>query len=184
MSSKVEGLSYVPGLTSWQCTSKEGDLYSTWAEVPENLQKTVIRPEHFPTEDLEVQQQLKRCVRVLPHLQNTGGFFVALLEKVEALPWESKREKVFEETEKKEVEKKEEPPTKKKRFWGFKEDPFIYCKEGDEAVSCFVHQINLAVLFVVVLYDHWINIKQKQCLRWQRLPPITTSILKSRPRTS
>ena len=36
---------------SWQCTSKEGDLYSSWSEVPENLQKTVIRPEHFPTED-------------------------------------------------------------------------------------------------------------------------------------
>ena len=77
-----------------------------------------------------MQQQLKKCVRVLPHLQNTGGFFVALLEKVESLPWESKRERVFEERE-----KKEEPPTKKKRFWGFKEDPFIYCKEGDEAVS-------------------------------------------------
>merc|ERR1719397_2318422 len=136
VSSKVKGLSYVPGLTSWQCTSKEGDLYSNWSEVPENLQKTVIRPEHFPTEDQGVLEQLKRCVRVLPHLQNTGGFFVALLEKVEALPWESKREKVFEETEKKEeIEKKEEPPTKKKRFWGFKEDPFIYCKEGDEAVA-------------------------------------------------
>merc|ERR1719342_248730 len=74
-------------------------------------------------EDLEVQQQLKRCVRVLPHLQNTGGFFVALLEKGEALPWESKREKVFEGEE------------KENRFWGFKEDPFIYCKEGDEAVE-------------------------------------------------
>merc|ERR1719397_2317733 len=118
VSSKVEGLSYVPGLTSWQCTSKEGDLYSNWSEVPENLQKTVIRPEHFPTEDQGVLEQLKRCVRVLPHLQNTGGFFVALLEKVEALPWESKREKIVEETEKKEEkeekeekEKKEEPPT-------------------------------------------------------------------------
>jgi len=134
VSSKVEGLSYIPGLTSWQCTSKEGDLYSTWSEVPENLSTTLIRPEHFPTEDKEVLEQLKRCVRVLPHLQNTGGFFVALLEKVEALPWESKREKVF-EGEEKENEKKEEPPTKKKRFWGFKEDPFIYCKEGDEAVE-------------------------------------------------
>ena len=129
----MEGLSYIPGLTSWQCTSKEGDLYSTWSEVPESLSTTLIRPEHFPTEDKDVSEQLKRCVRVLPHLQNTGGFFVALLEKVEALPWESKREKVF-DGEEKENEKKEEPPTKKKRFWGFKEDPFIYCKEGDEAV--------------------------------------------------
>ena len=40
------------------------------------------------------------------------------------------------EGEKKGAEgKKEEPPSKKKRFRGFKEDPFIYCKEGDEAVS-------------------------------------------------
>ena len=133
-------------------------MYSSWSEVPENLQKTVIRPEHFPTEDKGVLEQLKRCVRVLPHLQNTGGFFVALLEKVEALPWESKREKIFENVEKKEldgkeVEKKEEPPTKKKRFWGFKEDPFIYCKEGDEAVSLMDTQIfwvipsNCAVIF-------------------------------------
>ena len=145
MSNKVEGLSYITGLTSWQCTSKEGDLYSTWSEVPENLSTTLIRPEHFPTEDKDVSEQLKRCVRVLPHLQNTGGFFVALLEKVEHLPWESKREKVF-EGEEKENENKEEPPTKKKRFWGFKEDPFIYCKEGDEAVR-----------FSWDLYDHVIK---------------------------
>ena len=31
----MEGLSYVPGLTSWQCISKEGDLYSSWSEESE-----------------------------------------------------------------------------------------------------------------------------------------------------
>ena len=183
MSSKVEGLSYVPGLTSWQCTSKEGDLYSTWLEVPENLQKTVIRPEHFPTEDQEVLQQLKKCVRVLPHLQNTGGFFVALLEKVEALPWESKREKVFEETEKKEeVEKKEEPPTKKKRFWGFKEDPFVYCKEGDEAVSS-CQPTTLRLFSTELNFVLLVSNKTMQ-LRWQRSLLTTILILKFRTRTS
>lgn len=30
-------------------------------------------------------------MRILPHKHNTGGFFVAVLEKVDFLPWESKR---------------------------------------------------------------------------------------------
>ena len=66
--------------------------------------------------------------------QNTGGFFLALLEKVAALPWESRREaRVKEEGEEVKEEAEEKPkeeaePPKKKRFWGFKEDPYIYCK--------------------------------------------------------
>ncbi len=30
-------------------------------------------------------------MRVLPHHQNTGGFFIALLEKTEWLPWQKQR---------------------------------------------------------------------------------------------
>jgi len=30
-------------------------------------------------------------MRILPHHQNTGGFFVAVLEKVKLLPWESQK---------------------------------------------------------------------------------------------
>lgn len=29
---------------------------------------------------------LERCVRILPHDQNTGGFFIAVLDKVSSLP--------------------------------------------------------------------------------------------------
>lgn len=31
---------------------------------------------------------LERCVRILPHDQNTGGFFIAVLQKVSPLPGE------------------------------------------------------------------------------------------------
>ncbi len=43
-------------------------------------------------------------MRVLPHHQNTGGFFIALLEKTEWLPWQKQRKVATEaepETEKK-----------------------------------------------------------------------------------
>lgn len=31
---------------------------------------------------------LERCVRIVPHDQNTGGFFIAVLHKVSSLPGE------------------------------------------------------------------------------------------------
>ena len=38
---------------------------------------------------------LTRCVRVLPHKQNTGGFFVTLLQKTGACPWQEEGRKIF-----------------------------------------------------------------------------------------
>lgn len=134
----LPGLKYIPGLTTWKTSNKAGDMFSTWEEVPEQLGKTVIRPEQFPSKDTNVLKQLPLCVRVLPHLQNTGGFFLALLEKVSTLPWESKREKEPRPDVEKEASLEsngETEPPKKKRFWGFREDPYIYCKEGEEVVS-------------------------------------------------
>ena len=34
-----------------------------------------------------------RCMRILPHHQDTGGFFVAVLQKKKLCPWESTRKK-------------------------------------------------------------------------------------------
>jgi tRNA (cytosine34-C5)-methyltransferase len=33
----------------------------------------------------------ERCMRILPHHQDTGGFFVAVLQKKKLCPWESTR---------------------------------------------------------------------------------------------
>ena len=71
---------------------------------------------------------LTKCVRVLPHRHNTGGFFVALLEKTGACPWQEEGRKETLEDQPLSPAVTEQPPEKKKRFWGFREDPFIYFK--------------------------------------------------------
>ena len=61
-----------------------------------------------PTEDEKREFHLERCMRFLPHLMDTGGFFVAVLEKTKPLDdEEGRREKIL----KKVVSKK------RKREW-------------------------------------------------------------------
>ena len=49
------------------------------------------RSSKFRPPILHLRFHLDRCMRVLPHLQNTGGFFVAVLEKSAPCPWENKK---------------------------------------------------------------------------------------------
>jgi hypothetical protein len=88
---------------------------------------------------------------VLPHQQNTGGFFVALLEKNALCPWEAAAKSAALSTQKTAAANGEatadgdaaaangdavpapsqpvkvfEPSQKKRKFFGFREDPFVY----------------------------------------------------------
>jgi len=144
MKDKLPGLEYSPGLTTWQCASKHCDIYSKFEEVPEQIAKVQIRPSMFPPPP-EVAEKLglEKCARLLPHHQNTGGFFVALLEKVGLCPWESVRkaskrdgeasENIEEDDE---VEGTPEPEPPKKKFkgqnQGFREDPIFYFGDDEE----------------------------------------------------
>jgi len=68
------------GITSWRVMDKSGQWYDKHEQLPEHLKKF---PETvFPPEKID-QLNIERCFRILPHDQNTGGFFVAVLEKVE-----------------------------------------------------------------------------------------------------
>ena len=137
LADKLPGLKYSPGLTQWSLGSKQGELYQTFEEVPENIAKTQIRPHMFPPPPEVVKDLgLEKCLRLLPHYHNTGGFFLALLEKTQLCPWESVKkpasttgDDVTDNVEMMEI-KREEPP--QKRFRGFKEDPFVYFNEGEE----------------------------------------------------
>lgn len=99
-------------------------------------------------------------MRILPHHQDTGGFFVAVLEKVNHLPWErvshikdesiqnfncqeSNNELSLEEEEAKknvhatktfdEMNRLRIAKQKRRRIAsGFKEDPFVYFKEDED----------------------------------------------------
>ncbi|KAK2193840.1 hypothetical protein NP493_5g14014 [Ridgeia piscesae] len=87
VSEELPGLKYSKGLTMWKVMSKEGDWYATYEDLPLKLQNQ-IRPSMFPPpRDVAETRHLDRCVRVLPHFQNTGGFFIAVMKKVKEVPW-------------------------------------------------------------------------------------------------
>lgn len=89
-------LKYRPGLTKWEVYHKKKSShhpqawYHNWAEVPEQrrdaLQQSMF---HEVYTDQNHQQELpadplhlSRCIRLYPHDDNQGGFFVALFVRL------------------------------------------------------------------------------------------------------
>lgn len=125
----LTGLKSHPGMTHWRPASKDMVFYDKYEDVPEKWQ-TVVRPQMFPPQPEDLDKfHLDRCIRILPHHQDTGGFFVAVLEKSAPLPWEKERE-----TEQPQERKEEKPPAKRRRMGGYREDPFVFFKGDDEDV--------------------------------------------------
>ncbi|XP_060134047.1 RNA cytosine C(5)-methyltransferase NSUN2 isoform X2 [Zootoca vivipara] len=95
VSSELPGLKRMPGVTQWKVMTKDGQWFEDWSEVPSNRQ-TQIRPTMFPLKDEEKLKELhlERCFRILPHHQNTGGFFVAVLIKKSPMPWNKRQPKL------------------------------------------------------------------------------------------
>ncbi|KAM9252987.1 RNA cytosine C(5)-methyltransferase NSUN2 [Dugong dugon] len=95
VSSELPGLKWMPGLSHWKVMTKDGQWFADWDEVPHN-RHTQIRPTMFPPEDpVKLQAlNLQRCLRILPHHQNTGGFFVAVLVKNSPMPWNKRQPKL------------------------------------------------------------------------------------------
>ena len=56
------------------------------AEVPEGEKRMYMRSMWPPSAQEAKRLHLSRCVRLLPHRSDSGGFFVALLKKVRPLP--------------------------------------------------------------------------------------------------
>uniref|UniRef100_A0A672LMK0 tRNA (cytosine(34)-C(5))-methyltransferase n=1 Tax=Sinocyclocheilus grahami TaxID=75366 RepID=A0A672LMK0_SINGR len=143
----LPGLKYMPGIASWKVMTKEGQWYSDWSEVPTS-RHTQIRPTMFPPTDPEklANMKLERCMRILPHHQNTGGFFVAVLVKKAPMPWNRRYPKCalldgvfycsFSSVTVLHIDMKcsvcsSPPPPKKMKLFGFKEDPFVFLTEDD-----------------------------------------------------
>lgn len=76
VSDRFTELKRIPGMKTWTVFSKEGPLKNLEA-VPENLRRQ-IPASMFP---INVPEEITRCMRFLPHLNDTGGFFVTVLEK-------------------------------------------------------------------------------------------------------
>ncbi|KXT16359.1 hypothetical protein AC579_5570 [Pseudocercospora musae] len=81
-SNRLPGLHRKSGLKDWSIMSRSGTIYESWAEASQFEQEgSKIVPGMFPPEDAE-EIPLENCIRVYPHQQDTGGFFIAALEKL------------------------------------------------------------------------------------------------------
>lgn len=159
----VPGLVCDPGISHWIPASKNLDYYKSWEDVPEQWQ-TQIRPKMFPPKPEDAAKfHFERCIRILPHHQDTGGFFVAVLEKVKPLPWERESSEIDKTTEnldttggklnlgeeaenntekgqnKRPLDEESKRPAnrrrkRKKLIAGYREDPFVFFKDDKEDV--------------------------------------------------
>lgn len=95
VSTELPGLKWMPGITDWRVMTKEGQWFDKWGDVPTS-RHTQIRPTMFPLDEVKMKElNIHRCLRILPHHQNTGGFFVAVLIKKAPMPWNRRQPKVL-----------------------------------------------------------------------------------------
>ncbi|KAK5108154.1 hypothetical protein LTR62_008750 [Meristemomyces frigidus] len=77
----LPGLVRAKGLLDWSVMSRTGQMYESWAEAEQfELDGGKMAPGMFAPEQ-EEQIPLEHCMRVYPHQQDTGAFFIAVLEK-------------------------------------------------------------------------------------------------------
>ncbi|KAF7795210.1 hypothetical protein EIP86_006360 [Pleurotus ostreatoroseus] len=89
MSNYLPSLIYRPGLTTWtpavnrEVTTEFATFQDFIQSVPESQRADVKMTEsHWPPPATEANElYLTRCMRIYPHLQDTGGFFIAVLQK-------------------------------------------------------------------------------------------------------
>jgi multisite-specific tRNA:(cytosine-C5)-methyltransferase len=88
---QLQGLKRRSGLTSWPVMDRSGKMWNSWSEVeefkkhsedgvfPSKVLEGMFAPRTRPDDRGRIP--LERCVRVYAHLQDTGCFFIAALEK-------------------------------------------------------------------------------------------------------
>lgn len=90
-SNELPGLERKPGLTNWKVMDKAGRIWNDWEEVeawtaaeskdgnyPGKLVPTMFARK---TDESTADIPLERCIRVYPHQQDTGAFFITALHK-------------------------------------------------------------------------------------------------------
>ncbi|KAI9811081.1 MAG: hypothetical protein M1827_005663 [Pycnora praestabilis] len=93
-SDALPGLQRRPGLKTWQIMDKQGRIWKSWKGVEEQRKVEGIEglgklvEGMFPPNSLREGQSMgsenipfERCMRIYGHLQDTGGFFIAVLQK-------------------------------------------------------------------------------------------------------
>ncbi|KKZ64296.1 hypothetical protein EMCG_09728 [[Emmonsia] crescens] len=84
-SNELSALKRFPGLKSWTVMDKQGRTWANWNDVEEAVSQgddtlnRVVEGMFPPAEEEGID--LSRCMRVYPHQQDTGAFFITVLEK-------------------------------------------------------------------------------------------------------
>lgn len=144
VSDRLVGLKYRKGLSEWRLIDKNGKESLHPDRLPEGHENdpnfrvpltAYCRPEY-------AELGLDRCIRVLPHDQNSGGFFIVLLEKVSEIGTEKSRghrkrpnEAVVSEEQPAEELSPAQPPAKKGRFNNADEEPFSFLSMDSPIVT-------------------------------------------------
>ncbi|KAK4552013.1 tRNA (cytosine-5-)-methyltransferase ncl1 [Recurvomyces mirabilis] len=78
----LPGLERAKGLKDWSIMNRTGRMYESWAEAEGSEgEGSKMAPGMFAPES-EEKIPLEHCMRVYPHQQDTGAFFIAVLEKL------------------------------------------------------------------------------------------------------
>ncbi|CAB3981634.1 tRNA (cytosine(34)-C(5))-methyltransferase [Paramuricea clavata] len=76
------------GLLDWKIQTKDGRPVPSFAECSSSDRTHGFLESMWPPSTAEREKQhLSRCWRLYPHQQDTGGFFIAVLQKKSSLPW-------------------------------------------------------------------------------------------------
>ncbi|CAO3595496.1 unnamed protein product [Absidia cylindrospora] len=84
VSNDLPGLIRRPGLKTWKVMTRDGQFISSVDEIENARSGRKFPKSAFPPENPD-PLHLERCLRIYPHDQNTGGFFVAVFEKVKPM---------------------------------------------------------------------------------------------------
>ena len=86
-SQELTGLKRATGLRNWKVMDREGRMWNSWKEVEQHRDQEGINglarlaEGMFAPTGEAADLPLDRCMRVYPHQQDTGGFFITVLEK-------------------------------------------------------------------------------------------------------
>jgi 16S rRNA C967 or C1407 C5-methylase (RsmB/RsmF family) len=91
---KLPGLARSAGLSTWTVMDKDMHAYGVWADVgapnrfghTSKASRRVLRSMFPPPPHVAAGLHLERALRILPHANDTGGFFICLLRKTAELP--------------------------------------------------------------------------------------------------
>lgn len=117
---KLPGLIRSKGITNWPVLDRDMEPMTKGAEK--------VNDSWFPPSEEEIKNfNLDYCLRVYPQQQNTGGFFITVLEKIE---------NDDDQTEEREVKKQcvEKPVTKDSKSFINKEEPVVFISPENEVM--------------------------------------------------